>query len=68
LWWLPKEGQASVTIPIYKWERVQKHFKEHKAELRKRGIKSPSALLIYWVEERLIEEERRSARGIDQTS
>jgi len=49
---MPQEGQVSVTIPTYVWEKAQRYFKEHENELRKRGIKSPTKLIIYWIEEK----------------
>jgi hypothetical protein len=55
---LPKEGFVSVTMPQYRWEQVDKYFEDHKAELRKRGIKSTSALISFWLSEDLIEASR----------
>ncbi len=52
---MPKEGHKSVTIPAFRWEQMQKYYKEHKAELRNRGIKSASALVNFWLSEKLIE-------------
>jgi hypothetical protein len=52
---VPKEGHKSVTLPVYRVEQVKKYFDEHKAELKKRGIKSASALINFWLSEKLIE-------------
>lgn len=52
---MPREGHKSVTLPAYRVEQVQKYFDEHKAELRKRGVKSASALVSFWLSEKLIE-------------
>jgi hypothetical protein len=52
---LPQEGTVSVTMPIFRFEQVKKYFYAHKSELRKMGIKSPSALISFWVSEKLIE-------------
>lgn len=52
---MPKEGHKSVTLPIYRLEQVDKYFVSHKAELRKRGIKSATGLINFWLSEKLIE-------------
>jgi hypothetical protein len=54
---LPKEGHVSVSLPVFRFEQVQKYFNENKAALRKRGIKSPSALISFWLSEKLIENQ-----------
>jgi len=48
---MPAEGQKSVTIPTYVWEKAVAHFNKNKKELRKKGIKSPTKLITVWVEE-----------------
>jgi len=50
---MPQEGQTSVTIATYVWEKLLQYYSEHKQELRKKGIKSPSKLVQVWVEEKL---------------
>jgi len=45
---MPKEGHSTVTIETYRWDEVKEYYEAHKKELRKRGIKSPSALFSYW--------------------
>lgn len=52
---MPKEGHKSVTLPAYRLEQVEKYFDDHKAELRKKGVKSASALVSFWLSEKLIE-------------
>ena len=49
---MPREGQESVTISTYVWDKAKKYFAEHKAELRKKGIRSPSKLVSVWIEEK----------------
>ena len=46
-----QQGQASVTISTYVWEKAKKYFKKHEKELRKKGIKSTSKLISVWIEE-----------------
>ena len=53
---MPQEGQESVTIARYVWEKAVKHFNEHEEELRKKGIKSPSKLISVWIEEKCAQE------------
>jgi hypothetical protein len=48
---MPQEGQKTVTLSSYIWEKAQKYFEAHKKELRKKGIKSTSKLIGYWIEE-----------------
>jgi len=52
---MPQPGQRSISIPEYTWERAKRYFEEHKAELRKRGIKSVSKLISVWVDEAALE-------------
>ena len=44
-----------MTLPVYRVEQVEKYYNEHKAELRAKGIKSASALINFWLSEKLIE-------------
>jgi len=53
---MPGEGQESVTIPTYVWEKAKRHFLEHKKQLRKKGIKSPTKLISVWIEEKCAQE------------
>lgn len=53
---MPVEGQTSVTISTYVWEKAVKYFKAHKNELRKKGIKSPTKLVSVWIEEKSSQE------------
>jgi len=53
---MPQEGQDSVTIPTYVWEKAQTYFKKHKTELRKKGIKSTTKLISVWIEEKCAQE------------
>jgi hypothetical protein len=46
------EGQASITVPMYCWEKAQTYYKAHKKELRKKGINSASKLVELWIEEK----------------
>lgn len=50
---MPKEGFA--TIHVYRLEKIKEYYKLHKVELRKKGIDSCSALIGFWLEEKLIE-------------
>jgi hypothetical protein len=52
---MPKEGHRSVTLKAYRLERIEKYFNDHEAEFRKKGIKSASALIDFWLDEKLIE-------------
>jgi len=49
---MPQEGQESVTIPSYIWEKAKTYFKKHKGELRKKGIKSTTKMISIWIEEK----------------
>jgi hypothetical protein len=49
---MPQEGQTSVTLSTYIWERADKYFEKHKKELKKKGIHSTSKLIHYWIEEK----------------
>jgi len=53
---MPREGQVSVTIAKYVWEKAQQYYSEHKKELRKRGINSTSKLVSVWIEEKCAKE------------
>lgn len=53
---MPQEGQRSVTIPEYVWEKADNYFNEHEKELRKKGIKSTSKLISVWIEEKCAQE------------
>jgi len=53
---MPQEGQESVTIPTYVWEKAKQYFDRHEKELRKKGIKSPSKLVMVWIEEKCAQE------------
>ena len=53
-------SQVKVSIPDDEWERVKKHFEKHKKELRKDGIRSPTALLRHWIREGLKEPQSES--------
>ena len=52
---MPQEGQESVTIPTYVWQMAEEHFKKHEKELRKKGVKSTTALISYWIERDSVE-------------
>lgn len=56
---MPKEGHRSVTLKTYKLERIEKYFNDHEADLRKKGIKSATALIDFWLDEKLIEASRQ---------
>jgi len=45
---MPQEGQESVTLPAYIWEKAERYFKEREAKLRKKGIKSTTKLISVW--------------------
>jgi hypothetical protein len=47
---MPKEGHISVTISRYVWDEAERCFENHKVELRKKGIKSTSALCRFCIE------------------
>jgi hypothetical protein len=47
---MPKEGFKSVTIKAYVLDRAERYFEDHKAEFRKKGIKSSSALCSFCIE------------------
>jgi len=49
---VPREGQESVTVPNYVWEKAVNYFNKHKKELKKKGIHSASKLIAYWIEEK----------------
>ena len=49
---MPQEGQVTVTIPTYIWERADTYFKKNRKRLRKKGIKSTSKLISVWIEEK----------------
>ena len=49
---MPREGQTTVTIPTFSWERAVKYYKKHKKELKKKGIHSTSKLVDYWILEK----------------
>lgn len=49
---MPREGQKSFTVPTWVWEIAEKYFTNHKEELVKRGIKSPTRLVCVWIVER----------------
>jgi len=53
---MPQEGQESVTIPTYIWEKAKRHFKKHKKELREKGIKSTTKLISVWIEDQCAQE------------
>lgn len=53
---MPQEGQTTVTIAVYFWEKAKRYFKEHEKELRKKGIKSLTRLITVWIEEKCAEE------------
>jgi len=53
---MPQEGQESVTIPSYIWEKAQAYFNKHKKELRKKGIKSTTKMISVWIEEKCAHE------------
>lgn len=50
---MPQEGQTSVTIPTYVWDKLTQYFNEREEKLRKKGIKSPTKLIQVWIEEKL---------------
>jgi hypothetical protein len=52
---MPKEGHTTVTVETYRWDEVKEYFEAHKKQLRKKGIKSASALFSYWVSLKLRE-------------
>ena len=52
---MPAEGQTTVTISTYVWEKAVSYFKEHEKELRSKGIKSPTKLISVWIEKRVQE-------------
>jgi hypothetical protein len=54
---MPGEGQVSVTIPTYVWEKIVRFFEENREDLRRKGIKSPTKLLILWLEEKVYSEQ-----------
>lgn len=53
---MPKEGQSTVTMPKYAWEKAQNYYQRHKKELKKKGIHSASKLVQVWVEEKCAQE------------
>lgn len=52
---MPREGQATITVAEYIWEKAERYFNEHKKALRKKGIKSTSKLVAVWIEEKCAE-------------
>ena len=53
---MPGEGQKTVTIPKFIWEKAVRYFKDHEQELRAKGIKSVSRLIALWIEEHIFAE------------
>ena len=53
---MPGEGQKTVTIPKFVWEKAVKYFEDHKQELREKGIKSATRLVTLWIEEHIYSE------------
>jgi len=49
---MPQEGQESVTIPTYVWEKAVNYYNKHEKQLRKKGIKSPTKMISVWIEEK----------------
>jgi hypothetical protein len=52
---MPREGQTTVTIPTYTWEKTVKYYNKHKKTLKKKGIHSPSKLIDYWIGEKCVQ-------------
>jgi len=42
-------SQTKVSIPEDEWERVVAYFNKHKKNLIEIGVRSPTALLRYWI-------------------
>jgi len=53
---MPQEGQKSVTLSTYIWEKAKKKFEDNEAKYRRRGIKSITKLISVWVEEKCAQE------------
>jgi len=53
---MPQEGQESVTIPTYIWEKAKNYFEKHEKQLRGKGIKSTTKLISVWIEEKCAQE------------
>ena len=49
---MPQEGQDTVTIATYAWEKAKRYYEQHRKELKKKGIHSPSKLVQIWIEEK----------------
>jgi len=44
-------SQTKVSIPDDEWQMLLDYFKKHKSELRREGIRNPTALLRHWIRE-----------------
>ena len=53
---MPREGQATVTIPEYVWEKAETYYKKHSKQLKKKGIHSASKLIQVWIEQNTSQE------------
>lgn len=60
---MPREGQTTVTLPTYTWEKALKYFNKHKRQLKKRGIHSASKLIDIWIEEKCVQEQSGKQRS-----
>jgi len=43
--------QTKVSIPDDEWQKVVNYFNRHEKKLRADGIRSPTALLRFWIRE-----------------
>lgn len=62
---MPKQGHKSVTIAIFRLERIEEYFDQHRKELRDKGIKSASSLISMWIDEKYFEasHQQRDTQG-----
>jgi hypothetical protein len=49
---MPREGQTTITVATYVWEKAIEYFNKHKKQLKKKGIHSVSKLVAYWIAEK----------------
>jgi hypothetical protein len=54
---MPREGQTTVTLPTYTWERAVKYYEKRKKQLKKKGIHSTSKLIGFWIEEKCVQKQ-----------